>query len=609
MAKSTSGVVFPDNWSLFQCQLFLFYWGNQLAENPYWRPKGSFPGCEGSSETPYEGEGRYEHFKILVQMFFPKSFEWHDWSEKAARAFCENKSTAICGAGGSGKSTTAAMYALFWWLAAPNDSAVLIASTSIDAAKKRIWKNIRQYYTEMVRQCRRVGDSCLIGNPRPCIRSSKSDTAHGIYVVAVEKGEVEKGIEALKGFHPKRLMMIGDETDSIGQAVVDVGVNQEIGTIEYQTIWLGNDPSLFNPLGKMMAPEAGKPVTLGHVEWTSHLGIKCLRFDAFDSPNIRDNDRWQGIVRKKDIDSAIARYGPNHPQIWIMMRGIHPPEGADDTVLSEALLIRNNCNSGVVWRSSFTKYGTLDPAFGGDRCVFRTADGGEESSSEKTAIGTEVDGRTKVLLHPPIEIHIDANDKKNPVEYQIAQKVKSLCQSNGILPENFITDSTGTGRGVASVLQREWSPNINVCEFGGACSDMPVSDENNKPASEEYDRKVTELWFSFRTFVESGMIRGLDAATALEFCQRRFIIKNKKICIETKTEMKLRGLPSPDLADPIAALIDMLRRKGINAQVVTEVKQGAEDRLDKWVKDNDFDSRDDSYTPDSELEYQPVGEY
>ena len=45
------------------------------------------------------------------------------------------------------------------------------------------------------------------------------------------------------------------------------------------------DPSLFNPLGKMMQPELGKPVTLAHKEWTAHGGVFCLRFDAFDSPN------------------------------------------------------------------------------------------------------------------------------------------------------------------------------------------------------------------------------------------------------------------------------------------------------------------------------------
>jgi hypothetical protein len=214
--------------------------------------------------------------------------------------------------------------------------------------------------------------------------------------------------------------------------------------------------------------------------------------------------------------------------------------------------------------------------------------------------GIEQDsGQMRVLFHDPIEIHIDASDRKNPPEYQIAAKVKSLCESNGIPPSEFITDSSGTGRGVASVLQREWSPLINTCEFGGACSDMPVSEENQKPASEEYDRKVTELWYSFRVFVEAGMIRGLDAATALEFCARRFFIKGKKTCVETKQEMKDRGAASPDLADCSVTGIYLLRQKGINAQVQTDVKQSARGSLEDFLRKNDLDGREDCYSEDT----------
>lgn len=583
-----SGVEFPSNLKItpFQAELFLFYYGNQLAANPYWRPKGSVPGMLGSSDIPYTGDGRFEHFKNIAQALFPKTFQWHDWSEKAGRAFCENRSVAICGAGGSGKSTTAGLYALIWMLAAPNDSAVLIASTSIDAAKKRIWKNIRQYYTEMVKLTRKVGETVLIGNPRPCIRASKTDTAHGIYVVAVAKGEVEKGVEALKGFHPKRLLMIGDETDSIGQAVVDVGVNQEIGTIEYQSIWLGNDPSLFNPLGKIMQPEIGKPVTLGNTEWTSANGTYCLRFDAFESPNVKEGgEKYHGIVSKKNIDQAIKERGENHPQIWIMLRGIHPPEGADDTVLSEALFLRNHCQNSVTWKTGFQSIGLLDPAFGGDRCIFRTMDYGMDTANQM-----------KILVGQPIEIQIDGGDTQNPPEYQIAQKVKSLCESKGIKPQDFVMDGSGTGRGTAAVLQREWGSSINVIQFGGACTEMPTSDEDSKPANEAYDRLVTELWYSFRVFVEAGMIRGLDPQTAMEFCARKFYIKAKKISVETKPEMKLRGAMSPDLADCVVCGIHLLRERGINATVQTTVKQENTRDWDRKVIEGDIDSWEGNYS-------------
>lgn len=582
MAKILHGVEFPDKWTPFQVELFLFYYGNELAKNPYRHPdaQGKFH----TSVTPYSGEGRYEHFWNLVQMCFPELLEKNDWSDRAARAFCENKHTAIAGCAGSSKSTTAGCYAFFFLIAAPNDSAVLIGSTTIDASKKRIWKNVREFYMKMLKLTKQLGETTLIGNPRPCIRSSPKDSAHGIYVIAIAKGEKEKGVEALKGFHPKRLLMVVDEADSVSEAVIEVMPNQEVGTIEYQTIWLGNDPSLFNPLGKIMQPEVGKPVGLGHTEWTSTMGFKCLRFDAFDSPNIRDKDKWRGIVRKKDIDSVIARHGENSPQVWIMLRGIHPPEGADDTVLSEALFLRNNCQNGVTWKRSFQTIAMLDPAFGGDRCVFRTMD-----------YGQDLQGAMKVLIGAPIIIHIDAVDTKNPPEYQIAHKVKALCDARGIKPQDFILDATGTGRGVKNVILVEWSPNINSCEFGGVPSTMPVSDEDPRPAIEVYDRKVSELWYTFRVFVEAGMIRGLDPETAMEFCSRKFLIKNRKCGVEMKQDMKLRGAASPDFADCVVTGIHLLRERGINATVMSDVKEQNIGDWDAKMRKHDLDGDENLY--------------
>lgn len=586
--KIVSGVTFPKAWDRFTVELYLFLMAPKYEADPFWRPSSGVYDSSPSAQ-PYCGEGRYEHARNLAAMLLPKSLEWHDFSIAALRSFCEEKHSAVCGAGGTSKSTIAGFFALLWIMAAPNDSAVLIASTSIDAAKKRIWKPLRQFYSELVRMFGKVGETVLIGNPRPCIRSSPQDSAHGIYVVAVAKGEIDKGIESLKGFHPKRLLMIVDECDAVSQAVIDVEVNQQIGTLEYKQILLGNDPSMFNPLGRCMEPEHGKPVTLANKDWISTKGIHCLRFDAYDSPNIRDKDKWQGIVRQKDIDVAIKNYGgENSPQFWIMMRGLHPPEGADNTVLSEALLLRYNCRSrDVVWLSGFILSGMLDPAFGGDGCIFRTFRRGADTS-----------GKMRVLLDEVIPIQINSNDRITPPEYQIAHQVKALCLARSISPEEFISDVTGTGRGVNSVLKVEWSPRINECQFGGAPGTIPVSEENPMPACDEYDRKVTELWFSFREFVKADMIRGLDTETAVEFCQRRFEVKNRKTSVEAKTDMKARGIASPDRADALVAGIHMLREKGVDAKVVTPVKQGVNQNWDKYLKQQDLDGHEDNYSPD-----------
>lgn len=187
------GCAFPPGTSLFHAHLWLFRYAPQLAKDPTWRPDGK-PGL------PYTGTGRYSHCRALIEMLIP-SFEWHDFSEKAIRASCEHPDVAIVGAGGSGKSCAAAAYALIFALADIYNTAVLIASTTISAALQRIWKNISAFYSEM-RSGINLGETTILGKPRPEIRAKPNDFAHGLFVIPVAQGDIQKAIDELKGRHP-----------------------------------------------------------------------------------------------------------------------------------------------------------------------------------------------------------------------------------------------------------------------------------------------------------------------------------------------------------------------------------------------------------------------
>ena len=581
------------------CLLWLFRHGRSLAANPFFRPPQYFEhfGLKENEVTPYLGEGRFTPCKMLAQLLLQKNFEWHDWSESATRHFCENPTALVTGCGTSSKSTSAGWYCICFLSCAPHDSAVLVASTTIENAKKRIWREIYRFYSILHRRFGGWFGSSLVTSPRPRIRSAPQDESHGIFVIPLAKGEEEKGINDMKGFHPKRILTVADELDSVNSAVWDVQTNLASGTVEHGFIGLGNKPSMFNPLGQLMDPVEGWPkiINTDADAWVSKKGFPCLRFDAWKSPNIRDNNKWSGIVRAQDIDTAVKNAGgnPNSARIWIDLKGLCPPEGTEDTILSEAALRRWNCMESVIWAGRYVLSALLDPAFGGDRCIFRTM-----------ARGRDIDNRMRVCFMETITIPIDANNKDTPPEYQIARRVMELCKGRQIPPAEFIGDATGTGRGALNVLKREWSPAINECEFGGAPSDMIVSEENPKPARQEYDRRITELYFAFREFVQADMIRGLDGDTAQEFCQRHFEIKGsgdgKRYSVEKKADWKKRGLPSPDLSDCAVTGIELLRRKGVNASIQTTVKSAYQKEHAQNLDDYDSDGQADNYTSDYE---------
>ena len=571
-----------------KCQLFLFLMAKKFQEMPDQITVRGEP-------CVYTGMGRFEHARIISQILFKKQFEWHDWSNRIVQRQCEHEWEFITGCGTSSKSTSTALYALIWWMCDPLDSAVIIASKTIESAKKRIWREVARYYSLFSSLVGGYKDAVIGSSPRPSIcpvtgSERKKDEAHGIFVTALHGKELEKEIGYIKGFHPKRILVIADELDVLeegGKALIDTYTdNLRTGTWEAQIIGLGNDPSLLNALGDMMQPEMGKPVTLAQTEWVSAKDVHCLRLDAWDSPNIKDNNKWTGLVRQKDIDDLVKRKGENSPSVYIQLHGIHPPEGADNTVLSEAALLRFNCFESVTWKRDFITSAALDPGFGGDPCILRFFYRGLDTSNQ-----------LRISIGPPIEIFFVVNDPTNPIDYQIAFKTKQLCKDNGVLPDEFSVLSTGVGRGVAAILRREWSPRIVEVSEAGTPSDRIISAEYPVPANEEYDRKVTELWFQIRHFTEADLIRNLDKKTATQLCSRTYEDKGigtnkRKISIQKKEEM----LHSPNDADALACGIEGLVLKGIIPTVSTEVKVQSSVDLEKHIESMDFDASEQAYS-------------
>jgi hypothetical protein len=604
--RLVDGVRFPATWSDARCLLWLYLFSPQLTKDPLWRPDvedrpesysidlhPEYYGYEPQLVLPWSGQGRFHYTRILTDMFMPKAFEWHDWSNRIVQTSCDNNLVAITGCGTSGKSTGLGLDSFWWWACNPLETAVILISTTIDSSKKRIWKETSRFYRAFDRAVGGYRDATIGSSPRPYIspympRESyeqgppKRDQAHGVYVVAFQKkSDIDEEMEYIKGFHPRRMMVVVDEMDSLrehGKALHKVfNENLASGTIEAKFVVLGNDPSLFNELGDIMQRTPGKPLTEADTEWTSIHGFACLRLDAWDSPNIRDNNKWTGLIRQEDINRITANGAKmNTPAVYVQLKGLHPPEGTENTVLSEAMITRFHCRDGVTWKGYYERCALIDPAHGGDNCTIREMD-----------YGLDTDNKMKILFGPQEYIEIDATEVDKPVEYQLSDGARAFCTARNIPPENVIGDSTGTTGGCMAVLRREWSMRVNECEFGGRASTRIVrmDKETPKTARDEYDRRVTELWFTFREYVEADMVRGLDNKTASQFCSRTFEIVARKTKIEKKEEMKERGLSSPDDADCSVTGTDLLTRRGILPVIEGVAKSAAADTMVAVARD------------------------
>lgn len=499
---------------------------------------------------------RHEHMKNAIRLLYP-DFEFNPWSNRRFKAFCEYDFISLAGCAASGKTHDAALFAWIWWIAAPDQSTVVLTSTTKQMIRQRSWPVLQKLYGkhEFHFTNRTEFDTTIryVDTEKP----KQRDDLHAIFAKAVADGETSKAVDNIQGLHPERMLLIIDEATSTPQAIFDVIPNLMASTKEFKVIVIGNPTSYFDPHGRFSQPANGwESVTLEDEEWETVTqrngkpGI-CLRFDALKSPNwLAQENKYPYLVRTEVIKAQIETAGEADPLFWKYYRGFWAPDGLTLSVFSMPLLLRHGCMSpGVPFVGRHEVYAGLDPAWTGDKCILRFA-----------KVGENMNGRIQILLDEVVEIKIDATKKDSPRTHQIVEKVIAECKAKNVRPENFGLDATAGGGGaLADMFNGEWSHSVKRVQFGGPPSDRPISEEDPRPAKDIYDRKVTELWFVAAAFAEADALFNLDVETANQLCSRLYEEKGRKTYLESKKEFSKRYGRSPDEADALAVLIDVVR--------------------------------------------------
>lgn len=497
-------------------------------------------------------------------------FIWNEWSETMMETFCEGHwATAIWSGNSSYKTTCAAMYALCAFFASPADTIVVLTTTTLPGLRKRIWKEVLKFHRLSRAGIGQVNASDF------AIRFQKGSDESGIFGIATgqDEGDIQKAVDKIIGFHAKHTMAVVDEAQATNQAIVKGCLSLEAGAESFQLILPGNPDSELDTLGQMSEPVGGyDSITLDDDRWDTKQGV-CIWFDCYQCPRVKEGDEfYPGMLRQRDIDSAIIQYGEDSPEFWRTRRGRIAPQGITKIVLSPSIVTKFRARDKAVWVSGFTMGAGLDPAYeGGDRCMLRFGKCGEM-----------IEGKTGIELNEFLHVKTQASKIDEPLHYQIVRIVRDACETHDppVAPENFALDSTGEGGGLASIFQREWSGAITLVEFGGSASTLPVSEFNPKPSNQEYLYRVTELWYTFRTMVQNGLIRGLDKEAEIEFCRRIYKMRGNLKMIESKADMKERTRKSPDLADATVVLTELFRQtKNLGSSTGTVARED-----DAWAK-------------------------
>jgi len=243
--------------------------------------------------------------------------------------------------------------------------------------------------------------------------------------------------------------------------------------------------------------------------FTRHSDIyKTHTVTSFDCPHIEKS--W--------IDQQIKRWGEDHPLVRSMIFGEFMATS------DESLLVTydayQKCLTNPPRHEKTAPIAGVDFAAGSDENVLAVREG-----NKLTRIVSWVDKDTMAAVGKFI------------VEFRRA----------GLKPEDIYCDEGGLGRPMADAL-REAGWDINRVNFGGRARD-----------SDAFVNRSAEMWYETARLIEKQELILIDDEVLMAQLTSRRCRANKagKMELETKGEMKSRGLSSPDRADAVCMAVAM----------------------------------------------------
>jgi len=480
----------------------------------------------------------------------------HPWAEQIIRECIENKYLAVGGAASSGKSHTLAGYGIITWLAKPRDTLVLMTSTTLREARKRIWGSVISLLSVIDGAPINIRDS--IGSANYIDENGQTFDRAGLSLIAAEKSRTREAIGKFIGLKQKHVLLIGDELGELSEAIQQAALANLSKNPRFEFKGLSNPASRFDSFGIWSTPKGGWESITPEVddEWVTKWGGKYIRLDGERSPNVAAGYTvYPFLPTTEKIAEDKALLGETSRAYMRMVRAVFFDSDEAEGIYGESEILKASAMKRTEFVGPTTLLAGVDPAFtnGGDRTILYTM-----------RVGQFTDGQYGAQFEDYYHLNDDATNKAVPRTYQIVHQIRDMCNKLGIKPENVAVDSTGAGSPFCDVLAGEWSDQFLRVQFGGKASDRRVSMNSRLTGEELYTNRVSELWFVGKEFLRTQQLRGISDTLAKEMCVRRYeMVKSGtlRVKVETKAELKQRMGQSPDIADAAFITLDLARQR------------------------------------------------
>jgi len=420
-----------------------------------------------------------------------------------ASSLTNHRRVAVRSCHGSGKTFLAAQIAL-WWLFTRVRSTVITTAPTGRQVTELLWKEIRKSYASAVVSLNKLGFSGLGGTILPkapklvieddwlCIGFSTDDPT------------------SFQGWHSAGgILAIFDEAPGIGHDIWEAVSGVLVGR-EDRLVCIGNPTEAAGPFYKMFS--AGDDVAKFHIS-------------AFDIPNvIEGEDRIPGLCTKSWVDERLAEWGKDTPMWKSRVLGEFPDTSDASLVpLSwvEQANMRHEALEDMEWSSP------------------------EVLSVDVARYGE--DSTVASLFHRKYGVKELIKFPKGDT-METTGHVAHLIRMNAHILECRI-DADGLGAGVFDRL-REQMGSLAVEMRGGM---RPLN-------SERYLNRRAEWYWSLRERLDpendDPIALPPDSSLTSQLTSIRWKINSRGLIqIESKDDMRKRGIKSPDEADAVAMAV------------------------------------------------------
>jgi len=456
----------------------------------------------------------------------------HLWSKQIEmhNAVVHHRHVAVQSCNDVGKSFGMARLAA-WWIEehAPGEAFVITTAPTWSQVSAILWRELARAHKK--------------GKLRGRITSMcewKLDMGGGPdELVAYGRKPADYDAAGFLGIHQRYVLVIIDEGGGVPQAIYDAA--ESLATNEYaRIVAVGNpdDPSSY--FAKVCAPGSG---------WHN------IRIDSFESPNftaaevnkypeVRSLMIREGIVPTTEaipadvrdlllsplwVSERIKRWGIGSPLFESRVRGRFPL--ITNNTLIQPHWVALACSRDLIPVATDQTLGVDVARYGTDHSIILHRQGGVARVVEDIAYGpvTELAGRVQILGQT------------------LGGMVRPIAN----------IDDTGVGGGVTDILREDGYPCIGLIS-SAACSPQEVLEGTGKP---RFANARSEWWWRLREWLAGVSGTGNDGRLDLdpedEDLQAQItgirykINRHGQIQVESKDEMKHRGLPSPDRGDSL----------------------------------------------------------